>query len=65
MTGPHRHAVVASTVFDGEACHDDYAVLIEGSRISALLPRRKLPEALRARVLPEGSWLAQASSTSK
>jgi len=58
MTGPGRHAVVASTVFDGEACHDDHAVIIEGSRISALLPLREVREGLPARVLPEGSWLA-------
>ena len=58
MTGRRRHAVVASTVFDGDACHDDYAVMIEGSRVSGLLPRGELPEGLPARVLPEGSWLA-------
>ncbi len=53
-----RHAVVASIVFDGEARHDDYAVIIEGSRISGLLPKRELPEGMPARVLPEGLWLA-------
>jgi N-acetylglucosamine-6-phosphate deacetylase len=58
MTRPRRHAVVATAVFDGEARHDDYAVMIEGSRISGLLPRRELPKELSTRVLPEGSWLA-------
>ncbi len=58
MTGPHRHAVVASAVFDGETRHDEYAVIIEGSRISGLLPRRELPAGLPAQVLPAGSWLA-------
>ena len=58
MTGPRRHAVVASAVFDGEARHDDYAVILEGSRILGLLPQRELPEGLPVRVLPEGSWLA-------
>jgi N-acetylglucosamine-6-phosphate deacetylase len=58
MTGPRRHAVVASVVFDGEARHEDYAVIVEGSRISGLLPRRELPVGLTARVLPEGTWLA-------
>jgi N-acetylglucosamine-6-phosphate deacetylase len=58
MTGSRRHAVVASAVFDGEACHDDYAVILEGSRIADVLPRRNLPEGLPARVLPEGWWLA-------
>ena len=58
MTGPRRHAVVGSAVFDGEARHDDCAVIIEGSRISGLLPRRELHDGLPARVLPEGFWLA-------
>ena len=58
MTGQRRHAVVASTVFDGEARHSDCAVVMEGSRIRGLLPRRDLPEGLAARVLPEGAWLA-------
>ncbi len=58
MTEPGRHAVVASTVFDGEARHTDYAVIIEGSRISGLLPKRELPIEVPARVLPEGAWLA-------
>ena len=53
-----RHAVVASTVFDGAECYDDYAVVIEDSAISSLLPRRKLPEGMPTQVLPEGAWLA-------
>jgi N-acetylglucosamine-6-phosphate deacetylase len=58
MTGQRRHAVMASTVFDGETCHDDCAVVIEGSRIAGLLPNRELPEGMSARTLPAGSWLA-------
>ena len=58
MTEPGRHAVVASTVFDGEACHADYAVIVEDRRISGLLPKRELAQGLPARVLPEGAWLA-------
>jgi N-acetylglucosamine-6-phosphate deacetylase len=58
MTEPRVHAVVASVVFDGEACHDNYAVIIEGSRIFGLQPKRKLPEGMPARTLPEGAWLA-------
>jgi N-acetylglucosamine-6-phosphate deacetylase len=58
MTEPRGHAVVASVVFDGEACHDDYAVIIEGSRIFGLQPRQSLPEGTPARTLPEGAWLA-------
>ena len=58
MTEPGRHAVVASTVFDGEACHTDYAVIVEGSRISGLLPKRELAQGVPARELQEGAWLA-------
>jgi N-acetylglucosamine-6-phosphate deacetylase len=58
MSEPTRHAVVASTVFDGEHCRRDYAVVIEGAKIAALVPRRELPPAMPATVLPEGAWLA-------
>ena len=58
MTRSRQHAVVASVVFDGEACHDDYAVVMEGSRIAGLLPKQKLPERTPAQGLPEGAWLA-------
>jgi N-acetylglucosamine-6-phosphate deacetylase len=58
MSEAARHAVVASTVFDGEECRRDYAVVIEGAKIAALVPRRELPPAMPATVLPEGAWLA-------
>ena len=58
MNQPHRHAVVASTVFDGEECRRDCAVVIEGSKILGLLPRGELPPAIPATILPEGAWLA-------
>ncbi len=58
MNQPHRHAIVASTVFDGEECRRDCAVLIEGSKILRLLPRGELPPAIPAAILPEGAWLA-------
>ena len=41
MNESNRHAVVASTVFDGEECRRDYAVVIEGTKIATLLPRRR------------------------
>ena len=53
-----RHAVVASTVFDGAECYDNYAVVIEDTQISSLLPRRKLPQGMPTKVLPDGAWLA-------
>ncbi len=58
MSEPHRHAVVASTVFEGEECLRDSAVVIKGSNICAVLPRRELAPSIPARILPEGAWLA-------
>ncbi|MGO9174052.1 MAG: N-acetylglucosamine-6-phosphate deacetylase [Rhodomicrobium sp.] len=58
MNKPDRFAVVASTVFDGSECHRDTAVMIEGSKILALVPRRELPASVPANILPDGVWLA-------
>ncbi|MGB8870744.1 MAG: N-acetylglucosamine-6-phosphate deacetylase, partial [Rhodomicrobium sp.] len=58
MSEPDRYAVIASTVFDGEECRRDCAVVIEGSKICAVLPRGELSPSIPARVLPEGAWLA-------
>jgi N-acetylglucosamine-6-phosphate deacetylase len=37
-----RFALVGAQVFDGDAFRDDAAVVVEGSRIAAVLPRRAL-----------------------
>lgn len=58
MTGANLSAVVATTVFDGTACHKDCAVVINGSSIAQLLSRRELPDAMPVTVLPVGAWLA-------
>src|SRR6266436_4517740 len=58
MSGSSRHAVLASTVFDGTALHHDCAVVIEGPRIRGIVARRELPRELPIRHLPEGAWLA-------
>src|SRR5439155_17561776 len=58
MKGAGPYAVAADTVFDGTVLHRDYAVIIEGSRISALVLTRDLPGALPIRRLPDGAWLA-------
>jgi N-acetylglucosamine-6-phosphate deacetylase len=58
MSEASRYAVVASTVFDGEECRRDCAVVIEGSKILGLVPRGELPPAIPATILPEGAWLA-------
>ena len=51
-------AVVADTVFDGKKCHKHAGVLIDGSRISRILPRDEIPRNVAVRVLPDGLWLA-------
>src|SRR6266436_2779780 len=58
MSGSSRHAVLASTVFDGTALHHDCAVVIEGPSIRGIAARRELPAAMPIRALPEGAWLA-------
>ena len=58
MSGSDRHAVAAGTVFDGLRLHHDVAVVIEGDRIAALLPRCELPAAIQLHALPKGAWLA-------
>jgi len=52
-----KHAVAARYVFDGEILHDNAAVIINGSRITAVVPRADVPLALPVRDLPEGVWL--------
>jgi N-acetylglucosamine-6-phosphate deacetylase len=58
MSASDQNAVVAGTVFDGSDLHHDCAVVIEGHRIAALLPRSELPAAVPTKVLPDGAWLA-------
>lgn len=58
MTATRARAIAASIVFDGEARHDDCAVIIDGSRIVGLSPRRELPLGMAVRTMPDGAWLA-------
>jgi N-acetylglucosamine-6-phosphate deacetylase len=53
-----RHAIAASHVFDGSAVHRDCAVVIDGNRITALVPRGDVPAGVPVAALPEGLWLA-------
>ena len=53
-----RHAIAASHVFDGSAVHRDGAVVIDGNRITALVPRGDVPAGVPVAALPEGLWLA-------
>jgi N-acetylglucosamine-6-phosphate deacetylase len=52
------HAVAASRVFDGMRVHEDAAVLIDGSRIAAVVPRGRIPRTASVRELPRETWLA-------
>jgi N-acetylglucosamine-6-phosphate deacetylase len=55
---PQPHAIVADTIFDGEAAREGHAVVVEGARIINVVPRRDLPAAVPVDELPEGAWLA-------
>jgi N-acetylglucosamine-6-phosphate deacetylase len=51
------HAVAASRVFDGTVVRADTAVLIDGSRITAIISRDDIERSLPVRDLPENAWL--------
>jgi N-acetylglucosamine-6-phosphate deacetylase len=50
-------AVAADHVFDGTMLRHDCAVVIESSRIRAVMCRNELPAAIPHRSLPTGAWL--------
>jgi len=50
--------LLAERVFDGRRWHEDAAVLVAGSRISALTPAAGIPAGCRTRRLPAGAFLA-------
>jgi len=56
-----KYAILAARVFDGTAVMDNAAVIIEGPRILALVPRDALRDAVPANTpqhaLPDGAWL--------
>jgi N-acetylglucosamine-6-phosphate deacetylase len=58
MTGHVRHAVAASTIFDGSSVHRGCAVVIDGHQIAALVSKRDVPATIPVEALPEGTWLA-------
>jgi N-acetylglucosamine-6-phosphate deacetylase len=53
-----QHAVAADMVFDGDVVRERHAVVIEGSRIVGLTPRRELPASMPVDDIPAGGWLA-------
>jgi len=58
MSAANRHALAADSVFDGASVRQDFAVVIEGERIAAIVPRRELTKDIPLRRLPAGAWLA-------
>ena len=58
MSKPTQQAVAASHVFDGTTVHRNAAVVIEGERITALLPRADLARNIEVQDLSDGLWLA-------
>jgi len=50
-------AIAADHVFDGTMLRRDCAVVIEHSRIRAVMRRNELPSAIHHRRLPTGAWL--------
>ena len=58
MTTIKQHAIAADVVFDGDVVHEHYAVVVEGSRILGLMPRRELPAAMPVDDMADGAWVA-------
>jgi N-acetylglucosamine-6-phosphate deacetylase len=58
MSSSGRSALAAGHVFDGVRLHESSAVVLDGSRVAAVLPRSELPGGIVVRELPEGTWLA-------
>jgi N-acetylglucosamine-6-phosphate deacetylase len=53
-----RHAVAASTLFDGARLRHDCAIIIDRADIAAVLPRSEMPAGIPVHTLPETAWLA-------
>ncbi|MEH6519480.1 MAG: N-acetylglucosamine-6-phosphate deacetylase, partial [Halioglobus sp.] len=49
-----NYAITAPTLFDGHTFHTDHCVVIEGERITEVLPTEKLPNGMERQVLTEG-----------
>jgi N-acetylglucosamine-6-phosphate deacetylase len=52
------HAIVADRLFDGEELRNDFAVLIKGQCIHAIVPRAEMPLSVPVHCRPYGMWLA-------
>src|SRR5260370_12539098 len=58
MMKPTAHAIWADRIFDGTKVHDEFAAVIQGPRIVAIVPQRAIPRSMPVRRLPDGAWLA-------
>ncbi|TMK03627.1 MAG: N-acetylglucosamine-6-phosphate deacetylase, partial [Alphaproteobacteria bacterium] len=58
MNGSELHAVAAERVFDGTALRERTAVIIDGARITDVVPTADLPRTIPVHMLPTGAWLA-------
>lgn len=53
-----RHAIAADEVFDGCTLHEHAAVIVEGSKITGVLPQSDLPTNVPIQHVSPGAWLA-------
>ena len=58
MIASRQHALAATSVFDGLLVHRNAAVVIDGARILAVVPRSELEATMPVRTMPDGVWLA-------
>jgi N-acetylglucosamine-6-phosphate deacetylase len=58
MSETTRYGIVAGNLFDGTRVHENAAVLIDGARITHVLPADKPPKDVPLIELPRDAWLA-------
>jgi N-acetylglucosamine-6-phosphate deacetylase len=58
MSTPKRHAIAADSIFDGITVRHHSAVVVEGSEIVGVAPRRGLADDMPVKEMAEGVWLA-------
>jgi N-acetylglucosamine-6-phosphate deacetylase len=58
MNASRQHALAADCVFDGLVVQRNAALVIEGARVVAVLPRTELGATMPVRTMPDGVWLA-------
>ena len=58
MSEAAQYAICADRLFDGASVHEHAAALIDGQRITGLVPRRDVPQRMPVFDLPPDAWLA-------